>query len=64
MICPYNRKRQETVLQWHEVMDDDGNKTLEQKDIISFVMMECPQEGCAVWVEGRCRYAAVSLDNE
>lgn len=64
MICPYNRKRQTTVLQWTQSNGDEGVTDLQQIEKVDFCMMECPKEGCAVWHNGRCCYAIVNLDNE
>lgn len=66
MICPYNRKTQRNVFQWEQTFDEaTGNaKSCQQSTIDTFEMMECPREGCAVWYDGRCHYAAVNLENE
>lgn len=65
MICPYNRKREKQVLQVSNDYSDEGQQTYGQQITnVDFEPMECPQEGCAVWRNGRCCYAAVSLDNE
>lgn len=63
MICPYNRKSETLLLQWCQSnpMPDEGKDTdCEQLQKTTFTMMECPQEGCAVWRNGRCCYAAAS----
>ena len=65
MICPYIRKRETLVLQWDQEQDNEEGKTnCQEIQRTEYTMMECPQEGCAVWHDGRCRYAAVSLENE
>lgn len=65
MICPYNRKTQTTILQWVQTTDENNDQTdLQQIETVSFAMMDCPKEGCGAWQGGRCRYAAVSLENE
>ena len=62
MICPYNRKSEVQVLQWKQ--DDEGGETkCEQKAVTTFQMMTCPKEGCGVWRDGRCCYAAIDLEN-
>ncbi|MDO4175711.1 MAG: hypothetical protein Q4D42_13195 [Eubacteriales bacterium] len=58
MICPYNRKSQTTVLQWVQ-NNEDEKSNCQQIENVTFDMMECPKEGCAVWYEGKCHYAAV-----
>lgn len=64
MICPYNRKQEKQVLQVTNEYDEDGKAdNTQQITSWTYTMMECPQEGCAVWRDGRCRYAAVSLEN-
>lgn len=64
MICPYNRKKQSAVLQWDQNDNGEGKIDLQQIETVQFEMMDCPKEGCAAWHNGRCRYAAVSLNNE
>lgn len=64
MICPYNRKRETLVLQWVQENDGEVNTNCQQIQSTEFVMMDCPKEGCAVWHDGRCHYAAVALENE
>lgn len=64
MICPYNRQRETQVLQWTQSNDDNENTNLQQIETTTFAMMECPKEGCAVWYDGRCHYAAVNFNNE
>lgn len=67
MICPYNRKSETLILQWRQSNPppDEGRDTdCEQIQKTTFTMMECPQEGCAAWYNGRCHYAAISLANE
>lgn len=64
MICPYNHKQQTTVLQWTQNNEDEDTTALQQIEKVNFAMMECPKEGCAVWYNGRCHYAAVNFNNE
>lgn len=57
MICPYNRKAEKQVLQVTNEYDDDGrNNNTQQITQWTYTMMECSQEGCAVWRDGRCCY--------
>ena len=66
MLCPYNIRRILQVNQNRYEYDDDSkvNTYHEHKLIETRQMMECPKGECAAWYKGRCRYAAVSLDNE
>lgn len=67
MICPYNRAGQTQVMQYtNELVDEESGVIRGYQHIVTdaFTMLECPGEGCAVWRDGQCRYAAVSLDNE
>ena len=57
MICPYNRKTEKQVLQVTNEYDEDGKAdSTQQITSREFTMMECPEEGCAVWRDGRCCY--------
>lgn len=62
MICPYNRRQELQVLQWEQNTEDSIVKC-EQVSRYTFQMLKCPREGCAVWYDGRCHYAAVDLQN-
>ena len=67
MICPYNRAGQTQVMQYtNELVDEESGIIRGYEHIVAdaFTMLECPREGCAVWRDGRCCYAAVSLENE
>lgn len=64
MICPYNRKQEMLVLQWNQESDGEENTNCQQLQRTEYTMLECPKEGCAVWHDGHCHYAAVSLLNE
>lgn len=64
MICPYNRKSELQVLQREQTTEEESTTKCEQIDRFEFEMMERPREGCAVWYDGRCHYAAVNLDNQ
>lgn len=67
MICPYNRRVETQILQWvqsNPAQEDEKDTDCEQIQRTVFTMLDCPREGCAVWYNGRCHYAAVSLANE
>ena len=67
MICPYNRIRQTQVMQYENDLVDESTGFIKGYQHIvkdSYEMLKCPQEGCAVWRNGRCCYAAVNLENE
>ena len=67
MICPYNRKTEVQSLRWEQQFreDDSGDvKALTQVCQTDFTMQECQKEGCGAWCNGRCCYAAISLNNE
>lgn len=63
MICPYNDKQHTTVLQWTQNSEDEEIIHLQQIENINFTPMECPKDGCAVWYDGKCHYAA-NTNNE
>lgn len=65
MLCPYNIQKIVQVDQNRYEYNDDNMTTLHEHKLIEIRdMMECLKEDCAAWHKGRCRYAAVSLDNE
>lgn len=64
MICPYNRKSETQVLQWTQSQNPDEEKSGQQITRSIFHMMDCPKEGCGAWTNGKCQYAAVSVENE
>lgn len=67
LICPYNRKAQTQVYQLVNELTSEETGFCKSTQYImrdTFEMMECPQEGCAAWRDGRCCYASVSLNNE
>lgn len=67
LICPYNRKAQTQIYQLvNDLVIEDTGVIKSSQYIIrdTFEMMECPQEGCAAWQNGRCCYASVNLNNE
>lgn len=64
MICPYNRKSETTVVQWAEDPPDDNEvKSGQTITTSTFEPMPCAGQECGAWYAGRCRYAAVNLDN-
>lgn len=59
MICPYNRAKSIQIMQYrNDLVDEEGGivKGYDRVVIDGFVMMECPEEGCAVWRDGKCCY--------
>lgn len=65
MICPYNRKTETSVVQWtEEPPNADDMKSGQTITTTTFTMLKCERENCGAWQGGRCRYAAVSLENE
>lgn len=67
MICPYNRKMERQVVQWTQNYDEDLTDRISDGETVTtttFAMMECKQEECGAWYQGRCCYAAVNLENQ
>lgn len=67
MICPYNRAEQTQIMQYtNELADEKSGVIKGYQHIVkdTFRMMECPRDGCAVWRDGICHYASVSMNNE
>lgn len=50
----------------NELLDEESGIIKGYQHVVkdSFKLMECPKEGCAVWRNGRCTYAAVNLENQ
>ena len=66
MKCPYNRKSEVQVLQGSQEPYEDNETVLKSGEQItktSFELMDCAEEACGAWRNGRCCYASVSLDN-
>ena len=52
MICPHNVKKVCTVTQ-NSSDDDECNEAV---TITKYTMLECPEDGCGAWQDGRCNY--------
>ena len=64
MKCPYNRKSEKHVQKWGQKPNDDNIITSGMiTDEWSFELAECLKEDCGAYHNGRCCYAAVSLEN-
>lgn len=59
MICPYNRKSEICAKQYiNDLVNEDTGiiKGNNENYIVTFNMMECPQEGCGAWQNDKCNY--------
>lgn len=57
MKCPYNAKLVEQVNQNHYEYDENGYNTFHQHKLVEAKMlMDCLEQECAAWQNGRCRY--------
>ena len=57
MICPYNRMATKQVIQTSYTLDDSGNTTMTDQVVVEHhTLMECPEEGCGAWQDGKCNY--------
>lgn len=65
MKCPYNKKSETQIQNWEQSPDEQQNFT-DGKVITQtvFELMNCEKENCGAYHNGRCCYAAVSLNNE
>lgn len=64
MKCPYNRKSEKHVQKWVQKPNDEGVVTSGiTTDEWSFELAECIKDECGAYHNGRCCYAAVSLEN-
>lgn len=64
MKCPYNRSMETHIQGWTQNNDSENQKsrgvTIDQW---YYEFQECLKEECGVYRNGRCCYAAVSLEN-
>ena len=65
MKCPYNKKSETQIQNWEQSPDEQQNFT-DGKVITQtvFELMNCEKENCGAYHNGRCCYAAVSLNND
>lgn len=65
MKCPYNKKSETQIQNWEQSPDEQQNFT-DGKVITQtvFELMNCEKENCGAYHNGRCCYAAISLNNE
>lgn len=66
MICPYNRKSEINMQHFTQNFENEdapecvtSGQTVTK---VNFELMECPKEGCAVWRDGKCCFAAAAND--
>lgn len=63
-MCPYYRGREVQHYEQKNMLDDNGQTVSYKYDMrTDFVPLPCTGENCGAWDKGRCRYAAVSLEN-
>ena len=55
MICPYNQYL--SVVEQENLLNEE-NEDFIGKNVIKqiWVNMQCKEEHCAVWIDGRCHY--------
>ena len=65
MKCPYNKKSETQIQNWEQSPDEQQNFT-DGKVITQtvFELMNGEKENCGAYHNGRCCYAAISLNNE
>lgn len=57
MTCPYNCSTITQVTQCRYEYDEEGrNEFYEIKLVEDKEYLECKEENCAVWYDGRCHY--------
>lgn len=64
MKCPYIRSVDTHIQGWTQSNDSDSQNS---RGVIfdqwQYVQQDCLKDQCGVWRDGRCCYAAVSLEN-
>jgi hypothetical protein len=59
MICPYNRKQEKYFKQYkNDLINEDTGiiKGYTEGYVVKFELMECVQENCGAWQDGKCKY--------
>ena len=64
-MCPYNRGREVQKYRQTNTLDESGEVNgYEYVLQVDLVPLPCAGELCGAWRDGRCCYAAVSLDTD
>ena len=67
MKCPYNRQAEIQVLQWTQEPSEENEglaKCGQEVRNVTFTLMDCPQDECGAWYNGRCNYAGINTNIE
>lgn len=59
MVCPYNRKSLKYIKKYSNdlVNEETGIIRSNTETVVEeYTMMECPQENCGAWRNGKCNY--------